>query len=116
MALNIVPVDQDSAAKAFADLKAELAKEKAAGETVQIEITTLTRAIEGMKITTDKFAAQIPTLEDKIKYLENKVSNGLNEVRGKELSLEHTTAANEDYKKKTSRLTKKLESAFLWPL
>jgi hypothetical protein len=38
---------------------------------------------------------------------------GLNEVRARELSLECTAAANEDYKKK---LTKKLESKSLWPL
>jgi hypothetical protein len=39
---------------------------------------------------------------------------GLNEVRARELSLECTVAANEDYKKK--KLTKKLESKSLWPL
>jgi predicted nucleic acid-binding Zn-ribbon protein len=105
MALGIVPRDQDSAAKAFADLKAELAKEKATRETAQIEISTLTQTVESMKTTADKFAGQIPTLEEKIKHLENKVSDGLNEVRAKELSLECTTVANEEYKKKNSQLT-----------
>jgi hypothetical protein len=38
-----------------------------------------------LKILADKFAAQIPTLEDKVKHLENKVVDGLNEVRAREL-------------------------------
>jgi hypothetical protein len=82
----------------------------------QIEVDTLTRAVEGMKITANKFATQIPTLEEKIKHLENKVMDGLNEARAKEINLECTTVANEDYKKKNSKLTKKLKSKFLWPL
>jgi hypothetical protein len=41
----------------------------------------LARAVKDLKISTDKFAAQILTLEDKVKYLENKVVDGLNEVR-----------------------------------
>jgi hypothetical protein len=110
MALGIVPGVQDSAARAFADLKAELVREKAAQETAWVEIDTLTRAVKDLKITTDKFAAQIPTLEEKIKHLENKLLDEQKEVRAKEISLERTTAANEDYKKKNSRLTKKLES------
>jgi hypothetical protein len=52
-----------------------------------------------LKISADKFATQILTLEDKVKYLKNKVVDGLNEVRAQELCLEHTTRANEDYKK-----------------
>jgi hypothetical protein len=39
---------------------------------------------------------------------------GLNEIRAKELDLERTTMAKDDYKKKNSKLTKKLESKFLW--
>jgi hypothetical protein len=52
-----------------------------------------------LKISVDKFAAQIPILEDKVKHLENKVVDGLNEVRAQELCLEHTTWVNDDYKK-----------------
>jgi hypothetical protein len=86
MALGIVPDDLDLAAEAFAELKAEL--EKATRETTQIEVDTLIRAVKDLKISTDKFAAQIPTLEDKVKHLENKVVDGLNEVRARELWLE----------------------------
>jgi phage-related tail protein len=88
MALGIVPDDLDLAAEAFAELKAELEKEKATRETTQIEVDTLIRAVEDLKISTDKFAAQIPTLEDKVKHLENKVVDELNEVRARELCLE----------------------------
>jgi aminoglycoside N3'-acetyltransferase len=88
MALGIVPDDLDLAAEAFAELKAELEKEKATRETTQIEVDTLIRAVRDLKISTDKFAAQIPTLEDKVKHLENKVVDGLNEVRARELCLE----------------------------
>jgi predicted nucleic acid-binding Zn-ribbon protein len=73
----------------------------------------LARAVKDLKISTDKFAAQILTLEDKVKYLENKVVDGLNEVRAPALCLERTTQANEDYKKQNTQLTKKLESKLL---
>jgi hypothetical protein len=52
-----------------------------------------------MKISADRFASQIPTLEDKVKHQENKVVDGLNEVRAWELCLECTTRANDDYQK-----------------
>jgi chromosome segregation ATPase len=110
MALGIVPGDPDLVTKAFADLKTELDKERAARIASQVEIDVLTRAVQDLKISVDRFAAQIPTLEDKIKHLKNKVVDGLNEVRARELCLERTTRANEDYKKQNARLTKKLES------
>jgi hypothetical protein len=69
-----------------------------------------------LKISADKFTAQIPTLGDKVKHLENRVVDGLNEVRDRELYLERTTAANDDYQKQNTQLTKKLESKFLWSL
>jgi predicted phage-related endonuclease len=63
-----------------------------------------------MKISADRFAAQILTLEDKVKHLENKVVHGLNEFRARELCLERTTQANDDYKKQNAQLTNKMES------
>jgi hypothetical protein len=48
--------------------------------------------------------------------LEEKVLDRLNELHTKELSLEQTTKANEDYKSQNARLTKKLESKLLSPL
>jgi hypothetical protein len=57
MALGVVSSDPESAAKAFVDLKAELAKEKVVREIVQVEVETLTRAVESLKISADKFFA-----------------------------------------------------------
>jgi hypothetical protein len=110
MALGIVPSDPDLATKAFVDLKIELDKEKAARIAAQIKISMLTQLVKDLKISTDKFAARIPTLKHKVKHLENKVVDGLNEVRAWELCLERTTRANDDYKKQNAQLTKKLES------
>jgi hypothetical protein len=108
MALGIVPSDPDSATKAFADLKTDLDNEKAAQKAAQIEVDTLARAVKNLKILGDKFATQIPTLEDKVKYLKNKVVDGLNEVRAQELCLERTTQANDNYQKQNAQLTKKM--------
>jgi hypothetical protein len=99
MALGVVPGDPDSTTKAFADLKTELDMQRVAWIAGQVKIDVLTRAVKDLKISTDRFVAQISTLEDKVKHLENKVVDGLNEVRAWELCLEHTTWANEDYKK-----------------
>jgi hypothetical protein len=74
----------------------------------------LTRAVKDLKIYADKFAAQIPILDEKVNHLENKVVDGLNEVRARELCLERTTKANDDYQKQNAQLTKKLESKFPW--
>jgi hypothetical protein len=57
----------------------------------------LTWAVKDLKISADKFTAQIPNLEEKVKHLENKVIDGLNEVKARELCLERTTKANDDY-------------------
>jgi chromosome segregation ATPase len=92
----------------------ELDKEKAAQKIAQIEFDTLTRAIKDLKITAGKFATQIPTLEYRVKHLESKVVEGLNEISAKELGLEHTTAVNDEYRKQNAQLTKKLESKFPW--
>jgi predicted nucleic acid-binding Zn-ribbon protein len=108
MALGIVLGDPDSATKAFADLKTELDNEKAAQKAAQIEVDTLSWVVKDLKISANKFTAQIPTLEDKVKYLD-----GLNEVKAWELCLECTTQANDDYKKQNTQLTKKPESKSL---
>jgi hypothetical protein len=73
----------------------------------------LARVVKDLKISADKFATQIHTLEDKGKHLKNKVVDGLNEVRAWEFYLEHTTRANNDYKKQNTQLNKKLESKSL---
>jgi hypothetical protein len=114
MALGVAPDDPDSATKTFADLKAELEREKVARETAHIEVDTLTQAVKSLKISADNFSTQIHVLEEKVKHLENKVFDGLNEVQARELCLELTTKANDDYKSQNTQLTQKLESKFPW--
>jgi hypothetical protein len=112
MALGVILGDPDSEAKAFTDLKSELDEENAARVAVQIEADMLSRAVRDLRISADRFATHIPTLEDKVKHLEEKVVEGLNEVRVRELCFERTTHANDDYLKQVAQLTKKLESKF----
>jgi hypothetical protein len=60
------PWHPNSAAKAFADLKEEMDKERAVRNIARTEVDTLTQAVKDLKITVDKFVVPIPTLEDKV--------------------------------------------------
>jgi hypothetical protein len=115
MTLGIIPGDLDSVVKAFTDIKIELDKEKTTRKVAQIEVVTLARAVKELKISTNKFAARIPTLENQVKHLENKVVDGLNEVRAQELCLERTTWVNDDYKEQSAQLTRKVEGKSCGP-
>jgi chromosome segregation ATPase len=110
LALGIIPGAPGSEAKALANLKVDLDEEKAARVATQVEVDVLSRAVHDLKVFADRFATQIPTLEDKVKHLEDKVVEGLKEVRAWELCLERTTQANYNYQKEVTQLTKKLES------
>jgi chromosome segregation ATPase len=88
----------------------DLDEEKVVRLTVQIEVDVFSQVVKDLKISADRFASQISTLEDKVKHLENKVVDGLNEVRAWELCLELTTRGNDDYQKQIAQLAKKLES------
>jgi uncharacterized coiled-coil protein SlyX len=112
MALGIIPGALDLASKDFVDMKVDLDEEKVARLAAQVEIDVLSQAVKDLTTFTDKFATQIPTLEDKVKHLENKVVDGLNEVRAWELCLECTTT-NDELQMQISQLTEKLESKFL---
>jgi chorismate mutase len=72
-------------------------------------VETLGRAVGDLKKTADKFFAQVPALEEKI-------LDGLKEFRDKELSLERSTKAKEDYMSQNASQTKKLKSKLLSPL
>jgi hypothetical protein len=80
MALGIVPGDSDSTTKAFIDIKTELDNEKDAWKVAQIETDKLARVVKDLKISADKFSAQIPTREDQVRYLVKKVVDKLNEL------------------------------------
>jgi chromosome segregation ATPase len=110
MAIGIIPGAPGSEAKAFTDLKADLDEVKIARIMAQIEVDVLSRVVQDLEISTNRFATQIPTLEEKVKHLEDKVVKGLNKVRAQELCLERTTRDNDDYQKQVTQLTKKLES------
>jgi hypothetical protein len=97
MALGIILGAPNLEAKAFTDLKADLDKEKPARMAARIEVDMLSRAVQELEISTDRFATQIPTLSYKVKHLENNVVEGLKEVRAQELCLERTTQSNDDY-------------------
>jgi translation elongation factor EF-Ts len=75
-------------------------------------VDVLSWAIRDLKISVDRFATQIPTHEDKVKHLENKVVDGLNEIHAQELCLERTMWVNDDYQKQVTQLSKRLESKF----
>jgi chromosome segregation ATPase len=81
MALSIIPSDPYLAAKAFANLKADLDEERATRLAAQVEVNVLTRAVKELKISADRFATQISTLEGKVKHLEDKVEDGMKEVQ-----------------------------------
>jgi hypothetical protein len=112
MALGVIPGAPSSKAKAFVDLEADLDEKKVTRVTAQIEADVLSRVVRDLKFFADMFAIQIPTLEDKVKHLEDKVAEGLNKIRAWELCLEHITRANDDYQTQDAWLTKKLESKF----
>jgi hypothetical protein len=97
MALGVIPGALGLEAKAFADLKLDLDKEKVARVAAQVEADMFSRVVRDLKIFTIRFASRILTLKDKVKHLEDKVVEGLNEVRARELCLEHTTWVNDDY-------------------
>jgi hypothetical protein len=62
--LGFTPDAQDSETKAFAALRANLHEEKAAWIAAHVEADVLSWAVRDLKISVDRFATQIPTLED----------------------------------------------------
>jgi CO dehydrogenase/acetyl-CoA synthase delta subunit len=102
LALGVIPGAPGSETQALASLKADLDIEKDARVAAQVEADVLSWAVRDRKVSANKFATQIPILEDKDKHLEDKVMEGLKEVRARELCLEHTTQANDNYQKEVT--------------
>jgi hypothetical protein len=90
LALGIIPGAPGSETQALANLNANLDVEKAVRVATQVEANVLSQAVRDLKVSADRFTTQIPTLEDK-------VVEGLKEVRAWELCLEHITQANDNY-------------------
>jgi predicted nucleic acid-binding Zn-ribbon protein len=78
--LGVILGNPNSTTKAFANRKEELAREKNARETAHAEVEALTQAVGDLKMLANRFAAQIPVLQDKVKHLDNKVIDRLNEL------------------------------------
>jgi hypothetical protein len=97
LALGVIPSAPGSEAQALAHLKEDRDEEKAAQVTAQVEADVLSCVVHDLKIYADRFTTQIPMLEDKVKHLEDKVVEGVKEVRARELRLECTTQANDNY-------------------
>jgi predicted RNase H-like nuclease (RuvC/YqgF family) len=110
LVLGIIPGAPCSETQALANSKADLDKEKAARVTAWVKANVLSQVVHDLRASADRFTTQIPTLEDMVKHLEDKVVEGLKEVRAQELYLEHTTQSKDNYQKEVTQLTKKLES------
>jgi hypothetical protein len=116
VALDIEHRDQDSTVKSLATLKNELAEKKLTQEKAQIDAETLTRVVEELKKTTYQVVVWVPSLEDQVKQLDNKILDLLTELQARELYLKQTTVANDYLQCQGTRLTKKLESMHLFLL
>jgi septal ring factor EnvC (AmiA/AmiB activator) len=93
-------------------LKNELADGKLAQEKAQIDIETLSRAVEDMKKTADQLASQVPSLETHMKNLNDKITDLNAKLCANELSLEQTTNTKDDFQHQSTRLMKKLEGNY----
>jgi hypothetical protein len=92
VALGFIPGAPGLEATTLVDLKIDLDKEKSAWVTTQVEADLHSHAVHPLKIFADRFASQILTLDDKVKHLEDKVVEGVKEVRAWELLGAHLSS------------------------
>jgi septal ring factor EnvC (AmiA/AmiB activator) len=112
VALCVEPGDQDSAAKFNATLKNALADEKLGQEKAQMDAETLSWVVKEIKKTTNHLMAHVPSLETQVKNLNNKIVDLNTELGARELFLEQTTAAKDDFQHQSTRLMNKLEGKY----
>jgi septal ring factor EnvC (AmiA/AmiB activator) len=96
------PGDYDSAAKSLTTRKNELAKEKLAREKAQADAESLSRAVEEIKKIADQLVAHVPSLETQVKNLNDKIIDLNIDLQARELSLEQTTAAKDDFQRQNT--------------
>jgi chromosome segregation ATPase len=108
VALGIESGDQDSTAKSLVALKNELAEEKLAREKAQTNVETVSWAVEDLKKMADQFTTQIPSLETQVKNQNDKITDLNVKLRARELCLERTTTAKDDFQHQSTQLSKKL--------
>jgi hypothetical protein len=65
-----------------------------------------------MKRTTDLLAAQVPNLKTQVKNLNDKTNDLYIELHERELNMEWTTAANDDFQHQSTQLTNKLKGKY----
>jgi chromosome segregation ATPase len=98
-ALGVKP--RDPTTKSLAALMTKLAEANDARDKAQAEAETLVLVVEDLKKSSNRFAARISALDEKVKHLDNKVLDMLNDACAKELSLRRVTKSNDDYKSQT---------------
>jgi hypothetical protein len=89
---------------------------KVAWEKAQDDVEILAWPVEEPKKMADKLTTQVPSLEDQVKHLDNKLIDSLTELHDRELCPERTTAANDDLQCQVTRQRKKSESKLMFPL
>jgi outer membrane murein-binding lipoprotein Lpp len=65
--------------------------------------------VEELKKTVDQLSAYVPSQEAQVNTLNSNIEDLNTELRARELSLERTTAAKDDFQRKSTQLTKKLQ-------
>jgi chromosome segregation ATPase len=97
VAFGVKPGDQDSTTKSLAILKNELAEEKLASEKAQTDAKTLSWVVEELKKMMDQLTSYVPSLETQVETLNDTIADLNTELRARELGLERTTAAKEEF-------------------
>jgi hypothetical protein len=95
--LGVTPGAPGSEAMTLANPKAAPDEEETTRVMAQVQADVLSRALHDRKVSANRFASKIPTLEDRVKNLEDKVVEGLKELRARLLYLEPTTLINDNY-------------------
>jgi chromosome segregation ATPase len=108
--LGVTPGDQESVAKTIAALRKELTDEKLVWEEHKRDAKTLSQLVEELKKTTDQLSTYVSPLESKVKTRNGTITDLHTELHARELSLEQTTATNDDFQCQSTQLIKNLES------
>jgi hypothetical protein len=95
--LGVTPGAPGSEAMTLANPKAAPDEEETTRVMAQVQADVLSRSLHDRKVSANRFASKIPTLEDRVKNLEDKVVEGLKELRARLLYLEPTTLINDNY-------------------
>jgi chromosome segregation ATPase len=79
------------------------------GKNPKKDAKTLSHAVEELEKPTYQLSTYVPSLEDQVKTLNGTIEDLNTELHARELSLEQTTTAKDDFQHQSTQLTKKLE-------